>query len=438
MAKVEFFANGGKIGEADSAPFNLAWSTAAGTYALTVAATDGLGAVTQSSPVTVNVVASSVAVLGGLASSAVFSPNPFNLLSPAQFVNAVIEVSSGASAADIDPASFAVTAVNGVRLSSAVVALSQPPAQSGDANGNGIADWQVKFDSGALLAVLPLQEEAKLTVSVRFLDGTRFSVDGFIRTVKPVKALVGQSTTVVQPAGGANVLLPAGALSQDTQVTILKVTAEPPSDAAQRDAAAALKQFQRQGNGYDLGPEGTLFAVPVTLTFPYDASSLGGASPKALQIAYWNAGSGAWETLDSTVDTALRTVSARTTHFSVYQLLIPQLAPNAGTALGLGLVDVYAFPSPARGSQNPTIRAQVGLADSVDVHIYDISGRLVQSGSAAGPTLLDDGNGKGPQYTFDYTWNTAGVGSGVYQYAVTAKKAGSTPIHVTKKVGIIK
>jgi len=105
---------------------------------------------------------------------------------------------------------------------------------------------------------------------------------------------------------------------------------------------------------------------------------------------------------------------------------------------GFRLVEVYAFPNPARGSQAVTIRVQVGLADSVDVSVYDISGKQVHSGSVLSPQILDDGNGKGPQYTFDYSWNTSGAGSGVYIYSVTARKAGSSPISKRGKVGVIR
>ncbi|HQR12759.1 MAG TPA: Ig-like domain-containing protein, partial [Casimicrobiaceae bacterium] len=54
---VEYFANGGKIGQATSAPYSLTWVPAvAGSYSVTARATDNLGATTTSSPITVSVV----------------------------------------------------------------------------------------------------------------------------------------------------------------------------------------------------------------------------------------------------------------------------------------------------------------------------------------------------------------------------------------------
>ncbi|MBI2081106.1 MAG: helix-turn-helix domain-containing protein, partial [candidate division NC10 bacterium] len=47
--------------------------------------------------------------------------------------------------------------------------------------------------------------------------------------------------------------------------------------------------------------------------------------------------------------------------------------------------DLYAFPNPARRRERPTIRLQAGLADSVTVRIYDVSGQLVHSADFGGP-----------------------------------------------------
>ena len=53
---VEYFANGGKVGQAATAPYSLTWvPAAAGSYVLTARATDNLGAMTTSAPITVTV-----------------------------------------------------------------------------------------------------------------------------------------------------------------------------------------------------------------------------------------------------------------------------------------------------------------------------------------------------------------------------------------------
>ena len=60
VALVEYFANGGKVGQATTTPYSLTWVPAAtGSYAVTARATDNLGATTTSAPITVNVAAAS-------------------------------------------------------------------------------------------------------------------------------------------------------------------------------------------------------------------------------------------------------------------------------------------------------------------------------------------------------------------------------------------
>jgi uncharacterized repeat protein (TIGR01451 family) len=74
ITKVEFFANGNKLGEAGNAPFLFAWNNVtSGTYSLTVTATDGAGAVTTSSPISVMVDSAPTVSITSPTSAALFS-----------------------------------------------------------------------------------------------------------------------------------------------------------------------------------------------------------------------------------------------------------------------------------------------------------------------------------------------------------------------------
>jgi chitodextrinase len=55
VSKVEFFANGTKIGEKTTSPYTLSWSTGTGTYSLTAVATDNGGATKTSTAVSITV-----------------------------------------------------------------------------------------------------------------------------------------------------------------------------------------------------------------------------------------------------------------------------------------------------------------------------------------------------------------------------------------------
>ena len=99
----------------------------------------------------------------------------------------------------------------------------------------------------------------------------------------------------------------------------------------------------------------------------------------------------------------------------------------------------YAFPQPARGTSTVTIRVQPGLADSVEVRVYDLTGRKVHSSSNfRNLGAFDDLNGDGPQFTFEHVWDISGVGSGVYTYVVTAKQAGQGTVQKKGKIAIVK
>jgi peptidoglycan/xylan/chitin deacetylase (PgdA/CDA1 family) len=115
------------------------------------------------------------------------------------------------------------------------------------------------------------------------------------------------------------------------------------------------------------------------------------------------------------------------------------LGPQADPAESAFLLhDFYAFPNPSRLGNAVTIRLQAGIADSVDVRIYDISGSPVNTGSPGSPRVLNDGNGKGLQYTYEYRWDVSNAGSGIYVYTITAKKSGQSDIREAGKIGVMR
>ena len=121
---------------------------------------------------------------------------------------------------------------------------------------------------------------------------------------------------VVGTSGGAlsssdgklAVEIPAGALPSDVAITTEPVAA--PAEGAVSTV-------------YEIGPTGTQFAMPVTLTLHYDATALNGAMPSSLRVATY-AGN-AWQLLPgAVVDTQAKTVSGVTTHLSPYAIVTEQ------------------------------------------------------------------------------------------------------------------
>ncbi|OGR97713.1 MAG: hypothetical protein A2V88_03475 [Elusimicrobia bacterium RBG_16_66_12] len=242
----------------------------------------------------------------------------------------------------------------------------------------------------------------------------------------------------VRRADRAAVTVPANALPQNLDVTVSQPDA---ADELARQTVAANAGKAQASLPVAFGPEGTTFTEPVTITLPYDPVLVAsqGLREADLKVHYWDSRQQRWEDLPSTVDWTQGTVSAQTTHFSVYQVLVPWGIGVAAADASFGLKAAYAFPNPVRGQSAVTIRVQPGLSDSVEVHIYDLSGRKIHSSSDFRSVgAFDDGNGQGPQFTYEHTWDVSGISSGIYTYVVTARKAGEQDIRKTGRVGVIK
>ncbi len=132
-------------------------------------------------------------------------------------------------------------------------------------------------------------------------------------------AVVGTTGGMVASSDGAlQVAIPAGALSGDVMVTI-EPTASPGSGSL--------------GKVYEIGPTGTQFAMPVTLTLDYKALSLAGTDPSMLRVATFAAGS--WQILSgASVDMQGQTVSGTTTHLSPYGITTAAAGAMCATVSG--------------------------------------------------------------------------------------------------------
>lgn len=133
---------------------------------------------------------------------------------------------------------------------------------------------------------------------------------------------IGASGGTLESADGRlSVIVPTGALSSNTTITIQPVTNEGPLGI---------------GSGYRLQPEGITFAKPVMLEFNYDELLLNNTPEDFLWIVTqtsnlsWNA------MLKSVVNANAKTVTIETTHFSDWALgrfIDLSLSPSSATLL---------------------------------------------------------------------------------------------------------
>lgn len=146
-------------------------------------------------------------------------------------------------------------------------------------------------------------------------------------------ALGADGGTLASPDGTLKVTVPAGALASTTTISLQPITNHAHGGT---------------GQGYRLMPEGQVFAKPVRLTFTYGDADLAGSAAGALGIAFQRPDR-FWEWMDATVDTAARTVSVETTHFSDWSLVQGfRLFPHSSTvATGktVALKAVYCYPA---------------------------------------------------------------------------------------------
>lgn len=96
--------------------------------------------------------------------------------------------------------------------------------------------------------------------------------------------------------------------------------------------------------------------------------------------------------------------------------------------------EIYSFPNPVKNGKNPTFHIECGVAEKIDINVYDISGDLVHSKelSSAPNMILKD------KYAYEYEWDVSDTPSGVYVYNICAKKQGEKDIVVSKKLAIIR
>ncbi|MFA6003927.1 MAG: T9SS type A sorting domain-containing protein [Elusimicrobiota bacterium] len=260
-------------------------------------------------------------------------------------------------------------------------------------------------------------EGADVTVTV---GGAAFPADGQAGSIEP------ELGGLVKDASGlAQVVIPPNGVSQSATIDI----APEPMDFSHQLALDALKRqnLASLGAGRDIvmTSSGTLNSA--ILVLPFDPSLLpAGRDTSHVRVAYFNTTTNSWEVQADAVVWA-NTVQTQVRHFSIYAPV--SMLPSSVA----GLRECMVYPNPALRSQNPVVRAFLGVVDSVEVTVFDVSGRLVHSGAVSGaPTGILNGN-----YYYDYAW-TGPKASGVYFAVVHGKTADNTLVRARARFAVIK
>jgi hypothetical protein len=126
-------------------------------------------------------------------------------------------------------------------------------------------------------------------------------------------------------SGGAAVAIPAGALAEDTEVTIDVITDT--ADLPDADNIASPV--------YDFGPDGTVFDSPVTLTIDFDGDVPDGMTAK---LAWLDTENDEWVVLPDS-EVSGNTVTATTDHFTPFAVIFTSAGQVAGSCGEIGATD---------------------------------------------------------------------------------------------------
>ena len=174
---------------------------------------------------------------------------------------------------------------------------------------NGAGIWSTVGTSDGITNLI----KATTQQSVSSQGGTVQTTDVQIATTFPANAITDNTTvTINQRSSSFLALAPQGFKVGNTCFTVEAVDA----------------------NGNAIGT----FSQPVTITVKYsdeDVAAAGG-DPTKLALAYYDEAAAEWKMLDTTVNTADKTLSATTTHFSTWAILAK--SPSEGLASWIWIV----------------------------------------------------------------------------------------------------
>jgi outer membrane protein assembly factor BamB len=264
---------------------------------------------------------------------------------------------------------------------------------------------------------------------------------------KEEKLKVIDSAEEVVILDGTKVIVPQGAVPEGEKIQIQVVSnAEVPVQSFQ-SGDKVLKSagvFRKFTFAYGTSQ----FKEKLTLTLPVPDENGDGIvdgtdiKVSSLKVYFFSESKGEWVcagTLSAPVQVSAagtavslaqnqKSVSVEVDHFTLFGLFQEQ---TVSSTLQIG--EMYAYPNPARGKEQPTLHIKVGKADRLEIRIYDISGDMIHSIDINSPPSIIDG-----KYAYEYHWDTSSVPSGIYIFSVQAHKDGQGSVKDKGKIALIK
>ncbi len=183
-----------------------------------------------------------------------------------------------------------------------------------------MAGGELGFADVQVYATMSQAKKASESGSFALVNGRTLPIK--FRIERGAVYLIGAGGGTVSAFGGAvTLVIPAGALTAQTGITVVAATGFPADPGIV------------PGSTFDFGPDGTSFAEPALLTIRYDPAAIpSGGDESSLVLGH--VVNGVWTIVaGSAVDVETHTVSGAITGFSVYGVMLqPELPPTGLSA----------------------------------------------------------------------------------------------------------
>jgi len=286
-----------------------------------------------------------------------------------------------------------------------------------------------KDGTGDVVQYLPLVQ-GKNVISVQASDvlgNTAATLTETIYYAEPKGSeIVSSAGGTVESPDGTSVVIPDGALLEDTKVTITVVDeSELPKPT---DSYVKLVGVAR-----DFGPDGLVFVEPVTITLAYaeadldtDLDGVADFDESKLELFFWDG----WQWLNvgaSDRDAAANTISARVNHFTIFA--IAQNTRPVPT-----LTKVFLTRNPFRVQDGTDFMYDLTQPGRVSIKIYDLAGDMVCKLVDKVPDTVGrrSKHWKGDNEFGNY------VGSGIYIYFIEIEYNDGTKETIKDTIGVVK
>ncbi len=128
---------------------------------------------------------------------------------------------------------------------------------------------------------------------------------------------------ISDPLGEVNLGIPAGALEANTSISVTETAVFTGSGSLEGGAATAPADYRQLSSVYQFGPDGTIFAEPVTLALKVAIPPL--VAPENITLAWYDKENGRWVAIPAVVDVSNGLIMAKISHFTDFAVLARQV-----------------------------------------------------------------------------------------------------------------